>query len=242
LEEGYIIAHKGLLCWLDMTPTGLASINRLLFYALEGTFGYLLWAMRCSLDKDYCGMGPLCLWDRAVLEWDGLCSHCAFSDPIREVDFGFTPEEIEEIGVEREARFRAAKKVNACNWHYKQMATNYADYISDAYERVMRFRRNRPGRYLETQQQRFAKAVEEKRYYCEECKVAFTNSNWYKKHFDTDKHKRQVEELAAQLETGEVSEFYCHYCNITYAHQASYTRHLGNNRHQKAVAEAGDAD
>jgi hypothetical protein len=48
LDEGYIIQHKGLLCWTSTPSADIVPILRLLFVALEATFTWVFWAVNCK--------------------------------------------------------------------------------------------------------------------------------------------------------------------------------------------------
>ena len=52
LDNGFIIVHKGLLCWCPIPTAAFVPIYRLLFIAMEATFSYVLWAMRTFTAAD----------------------------------------------------------------------------------------------------------------------------------------------------------------------------------------------
>lgn len=155
LNEGFTIIHKGLLCWIPKPTAAKRPVNRLLFFALEATFTYIFWAMK-AFTRDY-GMAYICLWDHNTLEYNGCCSHCALNEAIIG-DFHLSAEELETQAIEKEQKRLAMKAENAMNHHYKQMATNYDEYIGEAGTRVARSRANNPGRDRVLQANRIEKA------------------------------------------------------------------------------------
>ncbi|KAK5199734.1 Carbamoyl-phosphate synthase [Exophiala xenobiotica] len=185
IDDGYVIVHKGLLCWISLPPPTLVPIYRLLFVALEATFAYMFWAMHAT-KGDY-GMSHICLWDRKTLPWDGLCSHPALGEGIRG-QFDLSPEELIAYAADR------ARKKTQLNqdWHYKQMAENYDEYITAAHERVTKSRANNPGRDIEVEARRREKYLENKTHHCDVCNLSFTSSNWLNKHLKTAKHARKA--------------------------------------------------
>jgi hypothetical protein len=216
LAEGYVITHKGLLCWIIRPGPALQPIARLLFILLEATFAYVFWAMRARLG-DY-GMGHICLWDRTELEYDGLCSHCALNEGVLG-QFDMSAEELEEYAKEREAKRRLLKSQNNSSWHYKRMADDYDNYIGQAHERVKRSRANNPERDKMYQAEQVAIALAENKFYCEICDIAVGTSQSLREHKRTAKHLRKVKEQHKP------PAFFCKPCNLSYHNKSNLTRH-----------------
>jgi hypothetical protein len=224
LAQGFEIVHKGLLCWTPIPSPGLVPITRLFFYAMEATFACLLWAMNCALHKDF-GMGHMSLWDRSTLEWDGLCTHSSLNDGIIG-DFDLTYEDLEMIAKEKERKFREHKKINACNYHYKQMATNYDEYIGNAHDRVRKSRALHPEKHRKTELDREARTRAAKTYYCAQCEKAFSRPKILESHLESAEHARKI---APPLPD------FCHVCNKGYANRQNLHRHKKSESHKKKV-------
>ncbi|OBT71669.1 hypothetical protein VF21_10587 [Pseudogymnoascus sp. 05NY08] len=215
LDDGFDIVHKGLLCWIPRPPASKVPFRRLLFYGLEATFAFMFWAMKARLG-DY-GMGHICRWDRRMLEYDGVCSHSALRDGIHG-DFTLSAEQLEAFAVEREKKRLALKAENATNYHYKQIHTNYDDYIGQSSARVAKSRANDPGRDKKRQADRIEKAEAERAFYCERCDIVCGTKQRLANHEKTPKHARKEFESA--------NPFICAPCNLT-RHEKSL-RHIQN--------------
>lgn len=131
IDDGYIIVHKGLLCWTAIPPPSLVPKIRLLFFLLEATFAYAFWAMRTT-KNDY-NMTHICPWAVNVIDmapefgYDGLCSHCSLGEGVSG-DFGLSEEQLEALADQKEAR-AAAKSVYGSSVHFEQMANNQDEYL-----------------------------------------------------------------------------------------------------------------
>jgi hypothetical protein len=143
--DGYEITHKGLLCWMKIPPPALVPISRLLFILLEATFAYAFWAMDVSSEHRFPDMRHLCRWEIDEIEYPGLCSHCCLDEGFHG-DFDLTAEQLEAQAEEKEGKRLLMKADNATNYHYKQMAENYDEYVTNANARVAKSRALNPGR------------------------------------------------------------------------------------------------
>jgi len=224
-DDGYRITHKGLLCWIPLPSAGKVPINRLLFFALEATFAYLFWAMRKS-HGDY-GMAHICPWDISTLEYDGLCGHCCLDEGIRG-EFDLSSEQLEEQAIEKELKRILIHRAGNCNWHYKQMAENYHDYIDKANARVAKSRANNPGRDIKVSAARAAKNIAAKKYHCKPCNLSYTSSNWLRKHKKTAKHARKLKDAN--------SKYKCGPCNLAFSNKSNLNRHRKSEKHALNVA------
>lgn len=227
LDDGYTIVHKGLLCWIPKPTAALVPISRLLLVAVEAAFAYMFWAMKARLG-DY-GMGHICLWDRHTLEYDGLCSHPSLNEGIHG-DFDLSAEQLEAQAIEREQKRLALKAENATNHHYKQMETNYDEYIGQSVLRVAKSRANNPGRDRKRQADRVKKASTNKSYHCKLCNITFGTKQRLQNHEKSPKHLRKGQEAD--------NPFRCGLCNLGFHNQSNLTRHNKSDRHQKKIAAA----
>ncbi|KAM0391007.1 hypothetical protein ACHAQC_007186 [Fusarium culmorum] len=229
MEDGWMITHQGLLCWILMPAPALFPLNRLLFLALEATFGFAFWAM--DSNRQYVAMDKVCLWHPSDLEYDGICSHSALSESVR-ADFDLTEEELTAHAAEREKRARELHAINGANWHYAQMAYNYDEYSSVAYEKNLRHRAEHPRRHTAQNAKYRSQAVIEKRYRCEECDISYTSMAILTRHYKTDKHKDRL------LGLNNSHPFRCYVCNSTYPSFVNLCVHNESKTHKKNVAAA----
>jgi hypothetical protein len=124
IEDGFVITHKGVFCWTEsIPPPALQPLARLLFVAVEAAMSYTFWVIRTPNGGDF-GMAHLCLWDRLLLDYEGLCSHCALFDGVRG-NFDLSAAQLEELTAQRQTlraerraitkrQARAEVKANAC--------------------------------------------------------------------------------------------------------------------------------
>lgn len=79
VENGYTVEHRGLLCWTPIPSPDLQPTHRMLMFAIEGTFTFVLWALRrVNSDKG----SQFCPWPLSSLTYGGLCSHSAVIDVV----------------------------------------------------------------------------------------------------------------------------------------------------------------
>jgi hypothetical protein len=229
-EDGFKITHKGVLCWKAMPSPGKALLMyRLLFLCLECVFTYYFWAMRPGTYDD--AMSYICPWTLSNLEYDGVCSHGSLVDH-PQGDFHLTDEQLIAQAADAEVIFRKNKAAAATNYHYKQMAENYADYIDDAHARKTKSRELHPELDTIATKKRHDKYMEEKKFYCTDCDLPFPRKNVLDDHLKSARHARKVKANAHG------SKFSCKLCNIPLAHQGSLNRHRKSDGHKAKVAEA----
>lgn len=234
LEEGYSMTHKGLLCWLPSPKPADVPFCRLIMLVLEATFAYMFWAMKAKAG-DY-GMGHIRLWHHTSLEYDGLCSHCCLNEGIT-ANFDLSPEELEEHAVEREKKRIMLKAENATNHHYKQMAENYDEYMTNANERVYRSRANNPGRDAAHQARRIQENFDNETYKCEPCGSVHGTQQRLDKHLKSSLHINKVAGVQPKK-----TPYKCNICNEYKAHQSSLNKHYKSEAHKemaKKVAPPG---
>ncbi|PIA93668.1 hypothetical protein CB0940_03846 [Cercospora beticola] len=232
LDAGFVIIHKGMLCWIPRPIFILVPLYRLFIIGFEAVFSYVFWAFK-RRGRDF-GLSHICPWDRHSLEYNGLCSHSALDEGIRG-DFDLTQEELEALGETREAKRIKLKAENATNWHHKQMETNYSDYMDASVRRVQKSRKLNPKMHADTQRARIKRDIAAKKYWCDDCSIAFQSKQVYDDHMVSDKHERMLNK--------HLSPFFCGLCNMPSANKSNFTRHCKTNGHQeklKAAAEAAE--
>jgi hypothetical protein len=195
VDEGYIIAHKGLLCWMTMPAPALQPMLRLLFLALEATFSYVFWAMK-TVTKGY-GMAHICLRDREILDYDGLCSHCCLYEGIRG-DFDLSAEQLEASAIQKKETRAEKQTVHNSNYHHKQMETNHDEYLEEMAERVRNHRAQNPEKFRAQERANNARNKDIKKYFCKLCKVACQKKSDLDVHLETRSHKNRASNFATK--------------------------------------------
>lgn len=110
IDDGYTITSKGLLLHCQSPSAGQVPMLRLTFVAMEAAVSYLFWAHK-TLTKDAACV-VLCPWERASLEWHGLCSHNPLTEGVSG-NFNLTKEQLEEMAAiikEKSIAYRKAHK------------------------------------------------------------------------------------------------------------------------------------
>lgn len=102
LNDGYHIAHKGLLCWISIPTPKFRLGIRAVIKVLECVLALKLWAMQ-SRTEDY-GMPKLCEWKITALEYDGCCTHLPLYEGISGVEEGLTSDQLADLQVEKAAK------------------------------------------------------------------------------------------------------------------------------------------
>ncbi|KAL9032893.1 MAG: hypothetical protein Q9180_006244, partial [Flavoplaca navasiana] len=212
---------------IPIPAASFVPVRRILFVALEAAFAYLLSAMMDDTRNHV--LKNIGLWDRASLEYDGLCSHCSLNEAILG-EFELDDEQLEELAREKEQKRVELKSENNSSWHYKQMAENYDDYIGKSTERVYRSRANNPGRHTKYAADRREEARQNKTYHCVPCDIAFSEKLSFIAHEKSPKHLRQV--------TGAQSTFRCGPCNLGFHNQSNLTRHNKTLTHSRNMEKA----
>jgi hypothetical protein len=195
VDEGYTIVHKGLLCWMTIPRAALQPKLRLLFLALEAAFSYIFWAMK-TVTKDY-GMAHICLWDREVLDYDGLCSHCCLYEGIRG-DFELSAEQLEASAIQKKETRATKQAVYNADYHHKQMETNHDEYLEEMAERVRNHRAQDREKFREQERANNARNKAIKKYFCKLCKVACHKKSDLDVHLETRSHKNRANNFATK--------------------------------------------
>lgn len=190
--------------------------------------------MRCALDKDW-GIGHFCLWNRADIEWDGLCSHSAFTDAVRG-NFNFTPEELEQIAAERkerklEYRRQRASIIREYNHYYyrKQKEENHEEFSAANFKRAVQWRHDNRERANAWQVARGKKAKENMENWCADCEKSFTTKIGLEKHLRSKPHMDKIGVVY-------VHPYHCSFCNKGMARKDTLAQH--EERHRKEARQA----
>jgi hypothetical protein len=190
----------------------------------------VFWALKAK-SGDY-GMGHICFWDRRQFSYDGVCSHVALDEGVAG-QFDMSPEELEVFAKEREQKRLMIHRDGNKNWHQKQMATNYSDYMDYSIERVRRSRANNRELHRETERKRLDRARDEKTFYCPIYKIALGTKLLFDRHNAGLIHLRKAE--------GKTYEYNCYPCNYGTDRKALFKRHLGTASHDLNVDSYNNA-
>lgn len=179
IEDGYVITHKGLLCWASLPSAAEVPILRLVFLTLEATFTFIFRAIH---KTDY-GMAHMCHWARDTLEYDGLCSH----NPLTEApagDHSLSPEELEAQAAEI---FRRRAEYYR-EYRQKARADNLEEYKAKVNSNRRAYIKRNPEPSKAAEKRCIAKAVQEKKFYCAVCDHVFTRKPKLTAHLSGKRH------------------------------------------------------
>jgi hypothetical protein len=213
LDDGYTIVHKGLLCWAPIPVAGARYTLCALMLALENMFSLLFWAMQ-SRTADY-GMPHICPWSLNVMTYDGLCSHVAIMEGIRDEEDGLSLEEI------------AAKELEL-EWREKERQSNYAARLS-------------PETRLRNNQTAAANAKASLKYACELCGTVLANSYDLNLHNLSKKHLDNVAGTSKVSKNVALKKHYCRICDRAFKDSSHLNDHYKTQKHIKAAAAAADS-
>ncbi|KAH7416943.1 hypothetical protein BKA64DRAFT_283440 [Cadophora sp. MPI-SDFR-AT-0126] len=236
IDEGFTIVHKGLLCWIPIPGVHLQPVIRLLFLVLEATFAFMFWAMKAKL-ADY-GMSHICLWDRANLEYDGLCSHPSLKEGIRG-DFGLSAEEIEVLAAERKQINAEKQAIRSANWYYSKMANDRDEFLDHVLETSNAWREANYERYMDNHRNYIADVRKSKKYHCEVCNFTTGYKTLLTKHRETPRHLYKTQSLERDLAT---KPYTCRTCSYATKKKRELTRHLSSARHKSKMATSSSSE
>ena len=220
LDDGFRIEHKGLLCWVQMPAAKDMFVVRVLFLAIEAAFSTVLWAMQ-SRTKDY-GLPPLCPWFLDGVEYDGCCSHSALTEGISGEEDGLTVEQIAVKHVEMVARRAAANSARYYDRKANDPETHHALQLHYAKNRTNE-------QNAESLRNSRKKAKLEKRFACDVCHEAFSNSYELNRHYDSKRHKDMVSGNAR-------TSHFCKLCNHGFRDSTKLNQHRKSQKHKDNVA------
>ncbi|CAN9367521.1 unnamed protein product [Alternaria alternata] len=220
-EQGYHIAHRGLICLTPLPTPGLAPRVRARFLGLEALFACLFFATVPAITDMY--FEHLLLWKRDQVTWKPLCSHLPLNEKIPgDLEMGF--EELEIVAAMRTRHLRAYVEKRRADSRAKD---------PDAYrarDRVVKNAWNKahPGRAVDTARKVRKKAKDEGRFRCHDCNQNHISQAALNRHFRTDNHADTVAD----------PRFRCHACGKSFASQESLDRHNTRKAHLNVVAKS----
>jgi len=222
LDDGYVISHKGLLCWAPL-PTASKKIPlRALFLIVEAVFTLYFWAM-VSRKKDYT-MPPLCPWSLDSLEYDGCCGHFSLSEKIDGQVAYLTPEQIDAVDSDRklqnsrrDAKKRGPVKTSISSKKRRENALAQKKFSCDLCN-VFFGAKNQLRNHKLTQKHidnvdgvirtvknprskaRMAENFAAGKYHCSTCNYTASTQQKLNNHLKTPKHRNQVNLAQSSLE------------------------------------------
>ena len=128
---------------------------------------------------------------REPAEPDGLCSHCSLIEGVTG-DFSLSAEELEALATKREAIRAEKRAIISSNYHYRQMETNYDEYLDGMRERSRKRRTEKRKELREWERQNRANHVVKKTYHCNLCNTTCRSSSDLVEHERSDKHLQKV--------------------------------------------------
>lgn len=243
LKHGFTFAHVGILCHMATPRTGLVPRARAFVLAAEGAFALLLHAaFRKEMDVK---LDHLQLWDRTAVEWDPLCGHLPFSEPIRG-DLEQTEEELELAATRRRAR-RAA---NTRKYVAKRKAEDLDGYLAEARQYKNDWNEENRDQYNKTAERTRNKAKALERFFCDDCEIPFATDFALKKHKNSQTHKDTIAGIKKPpMQKGSIAraavssraisnrDFFCSVCTKPFPNDWSLQRHLKTDLHKRKAAK-----
>ena len=185
MNNGYTIAHIGLLVWAPIPTAADMPRTRLLFVAMEASLAFLFWTMQ-STTKDY-RMGSCCPWDRDSFAYRGLCSHNALSEAVKG-DFDLSAEELESIAEDVREKNREYQRV----YHLNANKGTNTKYKADRKAAGARYRQNNPEKDRAKYKRWEEKMLASKKFYCSTCDVACSKQSSLDRHNRGPRHLKKV--------------------------------------------------
>jgi hypothetical protein len=189
-----------LLCWTSIPSAGAVPILRLVFVALEATFTFVFWAIKCKTEFGY-GMADMCAWARDNLEYDGCCSHNHLSEsPIG--DLGLSPEQLEAQALElSENRLAYIKEW----WQNKTNGPDGAAYKAQVNKARRVYTKKVPKQIRAIEKRHKAKNIKLQKFHCITCDKSFPDKTKLNRHLKTDTHAANAANAANAAKAGESS-------------------------------------
>lgn len=239
LDDGFIITHKGLLCWCDVPAAADRYKLRGLILVLETALSVLFWAMEFK-TKDYGLPKHLSPWNIDTADYYGLCSHAAFAEGMRGEHEDLTTLEIEEREAamlqrqsdQKKARYHGAKERDWDSW--KATRRRY-EAKRDVVEKRASTKKTA------------AKAKAEGRFKCPTCEIPFESQNNLNEHYKTQGHNDKVKGIAKKPPKNPdyavwaahnlaMKKYYCRFCDRNHSTQQKLDSHYKAAYHAKNKA------
>lgn len=221
--------------------------------AIEAVFTFVFGAAT-NLNTNSYGLGKMCLWDRDLLEYGGLCTHSPLIEAIRR-DRRLPSGEIvtvEELTEEEAAMIEEQKRESIREW-----CRNYYHAARERSPERMKALAKRKNKQhydnnLEKMKNRDAarhqKAKDEQLYHCAPCGQSLQNAQKLREHNETKTHKdivagrpvvRNTPELAAKKASSDriraSEKYFCAICPRALESPTALQRHRDGPMHIRKV-------
>lgn len=258
-EEGYHVAHIGMVCWTRIPSTGLIPRARGLFLVLEATFTVLFHACVPSLSDLY--VEHLLLWPREAVSWEPLCSHLSLTEAVRG-GIHMSTEELEHVAAIRSSRASELKNKSNEKYVATQRAKDVVAWKAKCDAKAKRHYARRTGKVLDTAAKTKQKAKESQRFFCEYCGLSSSSQANHDVHLTTQGHLDRVQGIEKAAPSAAVlaqaskmkdkrataksnNAFHCPICDTSFGNKRCLDRHLRGPMHEKRrrkAEEAGEAE
>jgi hypothetical protein len=243
-QQGYHIAHIGLLCWSHLPTPGLVPRVRARFLCVEALFTCLFHAaIPKSTDVYY---DHLLLWERASVTCQPLCSHLPLSEKIMG-DIEMSEEELEIVAALKKAA--AARRIK--EWRAAKRAKDVDAYQANDRKMKNAWTEKNRGRVNKTAAKVRGNAITSKRFHCKVCSADLQSQHALDLHLATQAHadreagievletSSDAVRIKAARDAAKAAGLHrCEVCDRSFGLKGYLQRHLGQAGHQKRVAKA----
>lgn len=244
LNDGFVITHKGLLCWCP-TPSVLTRFAyRCLFVLIEAVLSMALWAMRSRTDH---GLPRISDWIIEDLEYDGLCSHSSIHEGIRGEDFGLTDEQKLRLQAERDERVKNAGKAR----YHAFKARDYEGWKAKRRSINALWAARHPDKKRAFEKEYFAKVKASGKYKCDVCDMPFVSQHHLGIHFTSRGHQDKVNGITRVIKQPKHKSwsdanrargrYACRPCGFNGGTKQQLTVHLASGGHKTLMAAIEEA-
>jgi hypothetical protein len=246
-NDGFIVAHKGLLCWTPLPSAGFVPRLRARFLLLEALFTIMFHACISMVTDSY--VEDFTIWPRGSVGWGPLCSHLSLKEFARG-DLGLSFEELETIAKVRRARAKEVQTKASQNFRARQ-GDEYRTRTSA--QKLVWTDKNRAKVTKQAAKTR-AKAIASDRFRCETCSISLQSQLALDKHLVTQAHQdcvngivkgpksqKAINDAKAKAQAKMDSVHRCEPCNKSFPNDWSLTRHINTGLHERRAAAAASS-
>lgn len=250
-DDGYELAHVGLLCWMPIPSVTIIPRARLRLLAVEATFTNIFYsAFHTCMDGLWTGFMP---WSRTSVEWRPLNTHSPFTEGVTG-DLHLTSEELLRAEEERKARVQYHSKKQYMKERYDAESAEVvaAFLLRKRTEKAAWAAKNRD-KVLVSQAKTLAKIKRTRRWFCSTCNSSLHSSRALNKHNASERHKELVR-LAnggaaslpsknalngrkARAKAHAEKRYWCKTCQLALSTAAKLTSHKKTKGHLKQLAK-----
>lgn len=208
-SSGFTLASQKLLITSPIPAAAIRPQSRLLFVALEAVLTNIFWALR-NKNRNY-GFLENRKWPKALMAWDGACTHSPLIEGVSGTESSLSPEELEAAEA---ARLEQNRKRNK-DWYE-------ADKIKNPGKAQEAWRISEAKKRPKLQQER-DEAVQNKTFFCELCDHAFGSQRLLDRHLQSPTHQNRTAPRPAS--------WYCEHCEKEFRFESGLKEHLRSPQH-----------